>query len=319
MLVRSPKGWEIAEALATPEDVYLDRRAFMAGGAATAALTALPAPLHAAKRTIPTADLYPARRNDTYKVTREITHEAVSSRYNNFIEFGPFKFVWQHIREFEPRPWDITIDGAVEAPLKIDVDDLIRKIGIEERLYRHRCVEAWAMTVPWSGFELSKLIAMAKPLQKAKFVRMESFRDPKVAKYQRFDSYPWPYSEVLTIEEAANELAFLVTGAYGKPLVKQFGAPLRLAVPWKYGFKSIKSIRRISFLETRPKTFWEEIQGEEYGFWANVNPEVPHKRWEQNEEQLLGSGRRVPTRLFNGYAEFVAHLYKGLESENLYM
>ena len=172
------------------------------------------------------------------------------------------------------------------------------------------------MAIPWSGFPLAKLVALAKPLSSAKYLRMETFLDPSTASGQRQTWYPWPYVEGLTIAEATNELAFLVTGAYGKPVTKQMGAPLRLAVPWKYGFKSIKSITRFSFTDQRPKSFWEALQASEYGFWANVNPEVPHPRWSQATEELIGrNGERRPTILFNGYGDYVAQLYNNVPKD----
>jgi sulfoxide reductase catalytic subunit YedY len=206
----------------------------------------------------------------------------------------------------------------VEAPQEIGIDDLIRKMPLEERLYRHRCVEAWSMAISWSGFPLAKLVELAKPLSSAKYVRMETFLDPSVAPAQKQSWYPWPYVEGLTIAEASNELAFLVTGAYGKPVSKVQGAPLRLAVPWKYGFKSIKSIVRFNFTDQRPKTYWEALQASEYGFWANVNPQVPHPRWSQATEELIGRNERRPTLIFNGYGDYVADLYRGLENERLW-
>ena len=214
------------------------------------------------------------------------------------------------------RPWEVSFEGDVEKPFKIGIDELIRKMPLEERLYRHRCVEAWSMTVPWSGFAMKDLVELAKPLSRAKYVRMETFKNPDVARGQKAAWYPWPYVEGLTIEEATNELAFMVTGAYGKPMAKQFGAPLRLAVPWKYGFKPIKSIVRFTFTDERPKSFWELVQGSEYGFWANVNPKVDHPRWSQATERVLGTSIRVPTLKFNGYEEYVADLYKGMEDDH---
>lgn len=210
------------------------------------------------------------------------------------------------------------LDGLVEKPLEIDIDALLKRMPLEERLYRHRCVEGWAMAVPWSGFAFRNLMELARPLSSAKYVRMETFLDPAVAPGQRQSWYPWPYTEGLTIAEATNDLAFLVTGAYGKPVAKSMGAPLRLAVPWKYGFKSIKSITRFSFTTERPKTYWEQLQANEYGFWANVNPAVPHPRWSQASETLLGTDERRPTQLFNGYGEYVAPLYQGLDRERLW-
>jgi sulfoxide reductase catalytic subunit YedY len=186
---------------------------------------------------------------------------------------------------------------------------------IEERVIRHRCVEAWSMVTPWIGFPLAALVAEAKPLGSAKFLRFETFLDSDVARGQRQHWYPWPYVEGLTMAEATNELAFMVVGAYGRVLHKQFGAPIRLHTPWKYGFKSIKSITRISFVEEQPVSFWEELQAKEYGFWANVNPEVAHPRWSQATEEVLGTGERVPTQLFNGYGAQVASLYTGMEAQ----
>ena len=222
-------------------------------------------------------------------------------------------------RALKTRPWTVTIDGLVEKPFQTGLDDLIRKMPLEERLYRLRCVEAWAMAVPWTGFPLKALVDMARPLSSARYVKLQTFLDRSVSPGQRQTWYPWPYTEGMTIEEAGNELAFLVTGVYGKPLANQFGAPLRLALPWKYGFKSVKSIVRITFAEERPKTFWEALQPSEYGFWANVNPAVSHPRWSQATERVLGTDETRPTVIYNGYGDYVAHLYKGLEKEKLYV
>jgi methionine sulfoxide reductase catalytic subunit len=313
------RGWEIAEHLATPEHVFLNRRAFLGAAAGAAALAASPE-LALAQRISdlpdPTVDLYPAKRNDTFTLDRPVTDEAVNTTYNNFYEFGSTKNIAKVAQALKLRPWTVKLDGMVEKPQEIGIDDLIRKIPLEERLYRHRCVEAWSMAIPWSGFPFAKLVELAKPLSSAKYVRMETFLDPKVASGQRQTWYPWPYVEGLTIQEATNELAFLVTGAYGKPVSKQMGAPLRLAVPWKYGFKSIKSIVRFSFTDKRPKSFWEDLQAAEYGFWANVNPEVAHPRWSQATEELIGrGGERRPTLLFNGYGDYVTHLYKDVPKD----
>jgi methionine sulfoxide reductase catalytic subunit len=212
----------------------------------------------------------------------------------------------------------VAIDGMVERELTLDAEELIRKLPLEERLYRHRCVEAWSMAVPWTGFPLAALVAMARPLGSARYLQMETFERPDEAPGQRASWYPWPYVEGLTMAEATNELAFIATGLYGKPLPKQNGAPLRLVTPWKYGFKSVKSIVRLTFTDQRPVSFWETIQASEYGFWANVNPDVPHPRWSQAQEKPLGGDGRIPTLLFNGYAEFVADLYRGLDNERLF-
>jgi sulfoxide reductase catalytic subunit YedY len=267
----------------------------------------------------PTFDLYPAKRNEAFKLDRDLTAERYSADYNNFYEFGSSKSVASAARSLKTRPWTVAVDGLVEKPIEIGFDDLIRKMPLEERLYRHRCVEAWAMAVPWTGFPLKALLDMAKPLGSAKYLKLTSFQDKTVAPGQRQVWYPWPYTEGLTIQEAGNDLAFLVTGVYGKPLANQFGAPLRLAVPWKYGFKSAKSLVRFTLTEERPKSFWEALQSSEYGFWANVNPQVPHPRWSQASERMLGTNEMRPTQLFNGYGDFVADLYKGLEKERLFV
>ena len=213
----------------------------------------------------------------------------------------------------------VTIDGLCDNPMTIDAADLIKKMGdMEERLYRHRCVEAWAMTVPWTGVPLANLLKLASPKPEAKYLVMETFLDPSVAPGQKQSWYPWPYVEGLRLDEAANELSFLATGLYGREMPKQNGAPIRLVVPWKYGFKSIKSIVKFHFAKEAPLSFWQETAGNEYGFYANVNPGVPHKRWRQDTERLLGTNERVRTQMFNGYQEQVAHLYEGMPHNILY-
>lgn len=324
MLIKRQRGWEIPESEATPESVFLNRRRFLKGAGLGAGAIAAGTPLlmsagrSDAADVDPSADLYPAMRNPAFKLDRDITDEMVASTYNNFYEFGSHKRIARAAQALKIRPWTVELAGMVESEQTIDIDTLLRQMPLEERLYRHRCVEAWAMAVPWSGFPMKALVDLAQPLSGAKYVSMQTFHDADMAPGQKQFWYPWPYVEGLTIEEATNELAFLATGIYGKPMPKQFGAPLRLAVPWKYGFKSIKSIVRFEFTDKRPVSFWEEIQGKEYGFWANVNPEVPHPRWSQATEELIGTGKRVPTKLFNGYGEFVADLYKGKDNERLW-
>ncbi|MEQ1943995.1 protein-methionine-sulfoxide reductase catalytic subunit MsrP [Mesorhizobium sp. VNQ89] len=313
-------SWEIAERFATPEALYLNRRSILKSmGLGVATALSLGTGVAGAAEADPTADLYPAKKNDAYKLDRPITPEEINAHYNNFYEFGTSKDIAANAQNLVIRPWEVAIDGFVEAPFTIDFDDLVRKIPLETRLYRHRCVEAWSMTVPWAGFPLKSLVAMAKPQASAKYVRFETFLDPDMASGQGNFLYPWPYIEGVTIEEAANDLAFIVTGAYDKPVAKQHGAPLRLHLPWKYGFKSIKSIRKISFVEERPVGLWEALQPSEYGFWANVNPDVPHPRWSQAMERELGTGEMVPTLLFNGYGAEVAQLYTGMNPATLYM
>jgi sulfoxide reductase catalytic subunit YedY len=314
------KPWEIPERCATPEHLFVDRRTALrcALGAAIAAAVPAGASAQRVADVDPTKALYPIKRNDSYTLDRAVTDEQVNAHYNNFYEFGTAKNIARDAQAIKLRPWTIKIDGMVEKPREVGLDDLLKAMPLEERLYRHRCVEAWSMAIPWSGFAMAALVKFAAPLAGAKYVRMETFLDPSIAPGQQQTWYPWPYVEGLTMAEATNELAFLAIGAYGHPMPKQHGAPLRLAVPWKYGFKHIKSITRFSFTDKRPKGYWEALQASEYGFWANVNPQVPHPRWSQASEQVIGTDERRPTLLFNGYAEQVAHLYKGLEGERLW-
>jgi len=317
MLIKQRRPWDLPESQSTSEAVYLNRRQILAAGGGLLAASVIGGDAFA--ETDPSAGFYPATRNPKFTLERDITPEAINSTYNNFYEFGSSKSISKAAQALQVRPWEIVIDGEVETELKIGIDDLLKKVTLEERLYRHRCVEAWSMTVPWTGFPLASLVEMAKPLSSAKFLAMETFHNPEVARGQLADWYPWPYVEALTMDEAANDLAFLVTGAYGKPAAKQFGAPLRLATPWKYGFKSIKSIVRFSFVKTRPKTFWEEILPAEYGFWANVNPEFDHPRWSQATERVLGTDDRIPSVIYNGYGNEVAELYKGKTERKYFM
>jgi sulfoxide reductase catalytic subunit YedY len=317
------RGWDIPDRLATPEHLVFNRRSLLAGGAAALALmpgaTLAQRVSDLATLPDPTAGLYPAKRNAVYTLDRPITDEKINGHYNNFYEFGTDKDIAAPAQRLQLRPWTVKIDGMVEKSMEVGIDDLIRKLTLEERTYRHRCVEAWSMAIAWTGFPFKALVDFAKPLGSAKYVRMETFMDPRQAPGQKQPWFPWPYVEGLTMAEATNELTFLVTGAYGHPLAKQHGAPLRLAVPWKYGFKSIKSIVRFSFVEQRPKGMWEVLQSSEYGFWANVNPKVPHPRWSQATEELIGIGERRPTLLFNGYGDYVAGLYTGMDKEPLWM
>jgi sulfoxide reductase catalytic subunit YedY len=314
------RGWELPEHHATPEKLFLDRRQFLAatGAAAGALAPGLAFAQRISDLPDPSASRYPVKRNEKFVLDRPITDEAINTTYNNYYEFGSAKTISRAAQALKLRPWTVKIDGMVEKPQEIGIDDLLARMPLEERLYRHRCVEAWSMAIPWSGFPLARLVELARPLGSATYLRMETFLDPSVASGQRATWYPWPYVEGLTMAEATNELAFLVTGAYGKPVSKSQGAPLRLALPWKYGFKSIKSITRFSFTDQRPKSFWEALQPAEYGFWANINPEVPHPRWSQASEEVIGTGERRPTLLFNGYGDYVAGIYKGLASEPLW-
>jgi methionine sulfoxide reductase catalytic subunit len=306
MLIKRRRGWELPESAATPEPLFHQRRRLLQGLAAGPVLLATGLGTLRGSRAEERerwADLYPVERNERYGFDErlpEMTDESLATTYNNFYEFGSHKQISRAAQALVVHPWTVTIDGLVEEEQTLDIDDLLRRMPLEERVYRLRCVEAWSMVVPWSGFPLQALVDLARPVGSARYLRMETFEDSSMAPGQRQFWYPWPYIEGLTMAEATNELAFIATGLYGKPLPKQNGAPLRLAVPWKYGFKSIKSIVRFTFTEERPVSFWEEIQGNEYGFWANVNPEVPHPRWSQAMEEPLGRSGKVPTVIFNG-------------------
>jgi len=254
-------------------------------------------------------DLYPARRNERFAIDRELTAETAAARYCNFYEFSGFKFVWRLVDSFRPLPWTLEVTGLVGKPRTYDLDDLIRTFPLEERVYRHRCVERWAMAIPWTGVPLAALLRQAEPLPDAKFVRFTSFDRPKEASQQSDRSMPWPYTEGLTLAEATNELTFLATGMYGHPLLKQHGAPIRLVVPWKYGFKSAKSIVRIELTDRQPATFWNTLVPHEYDFSANVDPAAPHPRWSQEQDYMLGTGEVRPTQPYNGYGPWVASLY----------
>lgn len=309
------KGWELSEREATPEAFALNRRAVLAGGMALLGAPAVGRAAESADSLHP----YPANPKYPLEPGRPVTPAEASGNYNNFFEFGTSKFIQKKAQALPIRPWIITIDGLVDKKIEMDADDLIRAMmPREERIYRFRCVEAWSMVLPWSGFPLRALLDFAKPLSSAKYIRFETFMMPSVATEQTSPLYPWPYVEGLTMAEAAHDLAFMATGLYGKPLPKQHGAPIRLVVPWKYGFKSIKSIRKISFVEKQPLGMWEALQPKEYGFYANVNPKVSHPRWSQADERVLGGSERIPTQLLNGYADEVGSLYSGLEKENLW-
>ncbi len=253
---------------------------------------------------------YPAPRNPAFNPVWALTDEKVASSYNNFYEFTLRKDVHRHVGAFQTSPWPVEIAGLVEKPLTLDVAELVAGVDLEERVYRFRCVEAWAMIVPWTGFPFNKVADLVRPRPEAKFVRFITAKKPdQMPGIRENPEYPWPYFEGLRLDEAMHPLTLLVTGAYGKPLAKQFGAPLRLIVPWKYGYKSAKSIVKIEFVAEQPKTFWETLQPREYPFESNVDPDVPHPRWSQATERMIDTGDRVKTRKYNGYADQVAALY----------
>jgi sulfoxide reductase catalytic subunit YedY len=323
MLIRARKAWELPEREVTPESVYrnrprgLSRRQLLetVGSAALGARIGAGSGWHAHAAVPQRASLRAlnAPRSPKYKVEgREITSEEITAGFNNFYEFTLDKQrVGELAEKFTSRPWEIEVRGHVEKRIKIDVDELINKFTLEERVYRLRCVEAWSIVVPWVGFPLAKFVEWAKPTSKAKFLRTLSVLRPGQCPGQRdSSSYPWPYYEGLRLDEATNELAMIVVGSYGHILPNQNGAPLRIITPWKYGYKSIKSITVFEFTDKQPPTFWNTLVPHEYDFLSNVNPAVPHPRWSQATEEEVGKRRRIPTLPYNGYAEFVAHLYK---------
>ena len=317
-----PAWKRIRESEVTPESFYLNRRKLLkqlgmsgVGLAGLALACGGPDSAEAAENDIPEAwiqkwtDLFPAVRNEKFKTERGITDESIFTSFNNFYEFSLIKErVKNLVGRFEAHPWEIEVSGEVERKGRFDLDDLVRMGDAEERLYHFRCVEAWSANVPWTGFPLSRIIEQLKPTNNAQYVRMVTLLRPEQMPGQKDRRYPWPYYEALTMEEALNELTLFTFGVYGHPLNKQNGAPVRLVLPWKYGFKSIKSIVKLEFLRRRPGTFWSDIS-REYGFFANVNPAYDHPRWSQATETFLNTQGKIPTKIYNGYEEFVGHLY----------
>ena len=316
------KRWRtIASDRTTPPEVFFQRRRFLstvslgivgathllAGGKSKGKHGILDVPLER-------PEVFPPSRNESYRLPKEVgpylTPRIAAASHNNFYEFLPGRGgpVWKDIEQFEVEPWQIEVSGECERPMTLDLDDLFA-FEHEERLYHFRCVERWAMNVPWSGFPLSRLLEKVKPKSSAHFVRFESaFKPSQMPGLKRAPFYPWPYHEALRMDEAMNELTLLATGVYGEPLLKQHGAPVRLVVPWKYGYKSAKSITRIQLLREEPKTFWQ-IQAHEYGFLSNVNPYIPHPRWSQAISYWLDTEERFGTPIYNGYETYVAQLY----------
>jgi len=305
MLVKIPRGWEIPESEATPEEVYLNRRQIL-GAAGFFGMAGL---LRAAAR-------YPARRNTEFTLDRPETPEFAATGYNNYYEFHPTdkEAVKDRVGKFVTSPWEVEVSGLVNNPGKFSVDDLMSTMSLEERLYRFRCVEAWSMAVPWTGFQFSQLIEKVHPKPEARYVRFVTVNRPnQMPGMKEAPWYPWPYFEGLRVDEAMNELTMIVTGMYGKPLPVQNGAPIRVVVPWKYGYKSIKSIVNIEFTRDEPPTFWNKINSDEYGFYSNVNPNKAHPRWSQRTERVLPNMERRRTLMYNGYEEWVAGMYTGNE------
>ncbi len=305
--------WHLPESRVTPERAYRNRRKFLrelglTGGGLLAASSLLERDTLAAD----TKPLYPAKRNIAFSPDLPLSKEKVFTTYNNYYEFGTDKeSVHQRVDKFITAPWPVKIHGLCEKPVTLDAQELAAEFGLEERVYRFRCVEAWSAIVPWTGFELRKLLEKVQPKAGAKFVKfVTAFRPDQMPGVTRLRGYPWPYTEGLTLGEAMHPLTMLATGVYGKPLPKQNGAPIRLVVPWKYGFKSGKSLVEIELTDKQPKTLWETLSPEEYPFEANVDPAVPHARWSQATERVVDSGDRIRTLPLNGYAAQLSGLYK---------
>ncbi len=321
MHLHFPKDWAIPESAVTPQRDYelRPRRDFLKTlGVAGAAL--------AAREALAATAGFPTRVNPDYRdpALQPTPYELITS-YNNFYEFGTDKADPKPNanRGWKTDPWTVEISGLCRNPLKLDVNDLVKRMGgAEQRVYRFRCVEAWSMVIPWDGFPLAKLVALADPTAEAKYLQMTTVLDPQNIPGQRRRTLDWPYVEGLRLDEANHELSFIATGIYGEPIPNQNGAPLRLVVPWKYGFKYVKSIVRFEFVAKQPMNTWQKMAAHEYGFFANVNPEVDHPRWSQASERVIGGGgvlgSRRRTLPFNGYAKQVAGLYAGLDLAKYY-
>ena len=317
MLIR--RAPDIKSSEITDPKLYLNRRAFMAGAAALAL-----APRAAAAATSPAGPPLKATRNAAFSVEEPATKVESVTTYNNFYEFGTDKEDPARLAHtLKPRPWAVQVEGHVAKPKRYDIDELLKLAPLEERVYRLRCVEGWSMVIPWIGIPLAALIKRVEPTSQAKFVEFFTLLDPEQFPEQKrgllsFGSLDWPYVEGLRMDEALHPLALLTFGLYGQVLPNQNGAPVRLVVPWKYGFKSAKSIVRIRFASEQPKTTWEKAAPQEYGFYSNVNPTVDHPRWSQATERRIGEFRRRPTLMFNGYADQVASLYAGMDLRKQY-
>jgi len=309
MLIKRPEDVKSTEI--TDQRTYLNRRQFMhqagagaIGGSATLMLA--PTALAGTKLT--------GMVKSAYTVDDELTPPEDVTSYNNFYEFGTGKGdPANNSQDFMPKPWSLTVSGECENPGTFDLEDFISPYTLEERVYRLRCVEAWSMVIPWVGIPLSSVLSPFKPTSNAKYVAFKTLYDPERMPGQKRSVLKWPYVEGLRIDEAMNELPLLAVGLYGEELPNQNGAPIRLVVPWKYGFKSIKSIVSIEFTEEQPPTSWNIVAGREYGFYSNVNPQVDHPRWSQNKERRIGDIFKRPTLMFNGYEEQVASLYEGMD------
>jgi len=307
--IKVPRNWNISESDVTSEEIYLNRRQFLENtgklGGNLLALSTLPNFL------IPKTVFAENSDSKNIDLENQITSEEITSRYNNFYEFGTNKAaIYFLAKNLQVKPWTIKIEGLVHKPKILDVDKIIQAMPLEQRVYRLRCVETWSAIIPWSGFPLRELIKLANPLSNARYIKFKTFIEPNIASGQKNRFWePWPYTEGLSMSEAMHNLTFMATGMYGHELNPQNGAPIRLVVPWKYGFKSIKSIDTIEFVKDPPRTFWQTVFPMDYDFWANVEPTVPYAKWDQRFELPLGSMKKETTMLYNGYAAQVRQLY----------
>ncbi|HJX94587.1 MAG TPA: protein-methionine-sulfoxide reductase catalytic subunit MsrP [Candidatus Acidoferrum sp.] len=320
MLIR--KAPDLTYADVTPRCVYLDRRKFLqamgiAGAAAVAGKglfeLALPSDIAFAATKLTSLVKSPYSTTEKQNSFEDVTH------YNNFYEFGTDKSdPAKNSQNFKTSPWTVSVEGEVARPRKFTMDEILKVAPLEERIYRHRCVEAWSIVVPWIGFSFSNIINLVEPGPKAKFVAFESYFDPRQMPQAKYAGIDFPYVEGLRLDEAMNPLALLCVGMYGETLANQDGAPVRMILPWKYGFKSVKSIVKIRFQEKMPPTTWNRLAPNEYGFYSNVNPNVDHPRWTQSKERRLGEIFKRPTLMFNGYGDQVASLYTGMDLKKNY-
>jgi sulfoxide reductase catalytic subunit YedY len=328
-----PRSWQRIRERITDESIYQNRREILkklglAGGGLLMSPFLFPSCTSSngsASESVSQADnnfsfpgmmdLYPPKKNETFPLDRPITDEYLATHQNNFYEFihpkDPNIYnAYKYTQDFDTRDWSFEVSGLAGNTGKFALEEMIKKFGLEERTYRFRCVEAWSMAVPWTGFSFASLVKFLKPESSARYIRFLSAADEnQMPGVKNQPWYSWPYFEGLRMDEAMNELAFMATGIYGKPLPKQNGAPMRLLVPWKYGYKNAKSIVKIEFIRDEPETFWHKVAPSEYGFYSNVNPGVPHPRWSQAQEQMLGEDTKRPTLLYNGYGEWVAQMY----------
>lgn len=316
MLIKRPA--DIRPSEITSPEIYFGRRRFLKTGAALAAGALLPQLSHAAM--LDAKGFAQIKKRSLYDTQEALTPIKYVTSYNNFYEFGtsksdPSEYAPKYLK---PRPWSLAVEGHCENPGTYEIEDFVKPYTLEERIYRFRCVEAWSMVVPWIGFPLAAVLRRLRPTSQAKYVEFHTLLDPKQMPGENVPILNWPYTEGLRMDEAMNPLTLLVVGVYGKILPNQNGAPLRLIVPWKYGFKSIKSIVKIRFTEKQPLNSWQQEAPNEYGFYANVNPAVAHPRWSQARERRLGHWFKQPTLPFNGYGKYVAHLYAGMDPKKLY-